>query len=202
MANKNTNLREILLNNVEYLIGHVFQKRVDAVNEHISKIKPTLDMLDSEMRVITGEYRERVFDADTLEIKTVSGDDKAALQYTETFKNLQDKKQPFANEYKKLLEQKESLEIPLHLLQSLQKAKKAFQDKQMQISGAENYIRMNGRFENVDEEEKNLERYGEEIKVLDATLEQEITKCLNNNEVKAAIEQLAFLLKNARNRNS
>lgn len=201
MANKNINLRDVLLNNIEYLIEHVFQKRVSAVNEHINKIKPVLDSLDDQMRTITGEYREHVFDADTLEIKTISDDDKDALKYTEDFKKLQDKKQPFANDYKNLLEQKASLEKPVRLLQSLQKAKKAVQDKQMLISGAEDYIRMNGRFENVEEEEENLEKYGKEIKILYATQEQEITNCLNNNDIKIAIEQLAFLLEQGHSRN-
>lgn len=200
MANKNTKLREVLLNNVEYLIDHVFQKRVNAVDEQITKLKSVLDNLDGQMKTITTEYREQIFDPNTLDIKAVSGDDKDIMKYTEDFKSLQDKKRPIDNEFKKLLEQKGILETPLHLLQSLHKAKKSVQDKQMAITGTETYIRMNGRFENVDEEEKNLDKYNAELKVLETKLEQEIINCLDNTNIKNALEQLIHLLQNTRSR--
>lgn len=198
MANKNTKLREVLLNNVEYLIDHVFQKRVNAVDEQITKLKSVLDNLDGQMKTITTEYREQIFDPNTLDIKAVSGDDKDIMKYTEDFKSLQDKKRPIDNEFKKLLEQKGILETPLHLLQSLHKAKKSVQDKQMAITGTETYISMNGRFENVDEEEKNLDKYNAELKVLETKLEQEIINCLDNTNIKNALEQLIHLLQNTR----
>ncbi|MBR4507325.1 MAG: hypothetical protein IKP24_02205 [Alphaproteobacteria bacterium] len=200
MANKNTKLREVLLNNVEYLIDHVFQKRVNAVDEQITKLKSVLDNLDGQMKTITTEYREQIFDPNTLDIKAVSGDDKDIMKYTEDFKSLQDKKRPIDNEFKKLLEQKGILETPLHLLQSLHKAKKSVQDKQMAITGTETYISMNGRFENVDEEEKNLDTYNAELKVLETKLEQEIINCLDNTNIKNALEQLIHLLQNTRSR--
>lgn len=200
MANKNTKLREVLLNNVEYLIDHVFQKRVNAVDEQITKLKSVLDNLDGQMKTITTEYREQIFDPNTLDIKAVSGDDKDIMKYTEDFKSLQDKKRPIDNEFKKLLEQKGILEMPLHLLQSLHKAKKSVQDKQMAITGTETYISMNGRFENVDEEEKNLDTYNAELKVLETKLEQEIINCLDNTNIKNALEQLIHLLQNTRSR--
>lgn len=200
MANKNTKLREVLLNNVEYLIDHVFQKRVNAVDEQITKLKSVLDNLDGQMKTITTEYREQIFDPNTLDIKAVSGDDKDIMKYTEDFKSLQDKKRPIDNEFKKLLEQKGILETPLHLLQSLHQAKKSVQDKQMAITGTETYISMNGRFENVDEEEKNLDTYNAELKVLETKLEQEIINCLDNTNIKNALEQLIHLLQNTRSR--
>ena len=200
MANKNTQLRDILLNNVEYLIDHVFQKRVSALDEQITKIKSLVDNFDSQMRSITTEYREQIFDPDTLEIKTISGDDKDIVKYSEDFKSLQDKKRPLANEYQNLLKQKGTLDTPLHLLQSLQRAKKSVQDKQMTITGTETYIRMNGRFENVSEEEDNLDKYRAELKVLETELGQKILLCLDNADIKNALEQLIHLLQNTHDR--